>query len=283
MLLFLKASALALRPKQWIKNLLLFVAPFTAGTGLTPELIQVCLGFMAFGLSAGIGYIINDISDLELDRKHPKKKMRPFAAGEISIKSGILIATFSACGLLLILKELPLKFSLLIVLYLVNTFIYTRFLKKIPVIEMFSVTAGFVLRLVAGAVVIDLGISKWFLIVGGFGALFVISSKRLSELKMANSQEIRKVLNSYSLEFLQASSSISVAVCITAYTLWAFSQYMNPIWFQLSIVPFVIILFRYKWLTEIGNTEAPEEAILEDLPIVGLGFCCFLLLGFGIY
>lgn len=274
---------LALRPKQWLKNLLLFVAPFTAGTGLKPELIQVSLGFIAFGLSASIGYIVNDISDLELDKMHPKKKARPFAAGEISIRSGALIAIVSACALLLILKELPLEFSLLIVLYMVNTFIYTKYFKRIPVIELFSVTAGFVLRLIAGAVVIDLGISKWFLIVGGFGALFVISSKRLSELKMGDSQEIRKVLNSYSSDFLQASSAISVAICITAYTLWAFSQYMNPLWFQLSIVPFVIILFRYMWLTETGNTEAPEETILEDMPIIGLGFCCVLLLGFGIY
>ena len=279
----LKATLLALRPQQWAKNLLLFLAPFAAGVGFGPNLVKVFLGFIVFCLAASFGYIINDLIDKEIDMKHPKKKSRPFAAGILGVKAGFLIALVLIFLLSLLLHEFPLKFNVLVGIYIVNTFLYTCFFKKIPVIEMFAVTAGFVLRLIAGAIVINLNISEWFLIVGGFGALFMISTKRLAEFRLQKSQEVRSVIKTYSVDFLQATISISVSVSITAYTLWAFSQSVNSIWFQISVIPFVIAFFRYRWISESNCAEAPEEAIFGDKPMLILGFCCLSFLAVGIY
>jgi decaprenyl-phosphate phosphoribosyltransferase len=277
------ASLLALRPKQWIKNLLLFVAPFAAGVGFIPKLHDLILGFIVFCLASSFGYIINDLNDFEIDKMHPKKKHRPFASGALSFKQGIVILVALFLLVIFLGQDLQDKFKLIIVLYVLNTFIYSKLLKRIPVIELFVVAFGFVLRLLAGALVINLPLSEWFLIVGGFGALFVVSSKRLAEFRLKESQVVRQVINMYTFNFLHSVMTTSVAVCITAYTFWAFSQPINPFWFQLSIIPFVMGFFRLKWISEFDGIELPEEAILGDKPLLMLSLCSFILLSAGIY
>lgn len=279
----LRASFLALRPKQWSKNLLLFVGPFAAGATRDPNFKNLILGFMAFCIASSIGWLANDISDVEIDSKHPIKRTRPFASGRLSIKFGIFLGFSLAIPLIFLLASLPKEFNYLILAYVFNSFLYSKFLKKLPAIEMFSVAAGFVFRLLAGAVVNDLFISQWFLIVGGFGALFVVSCKRLAELKLQKTQEVRLVIKEYSPEFLTAIAHISVAVCITAYTFWAFSQVLNPFWFEISIIPFVMALFRYLWVSESDVAEVPENAIFSDKTLLILGALTLLILTLGIY
>ena len=277
------SSISALRPKQWVKNLLLFVAPFAAGARINSEYLTLLLGFFAFSIASSIGYIINDINDVEIDRMHPKKRSRPFASGALEIKSGFLLIISLLPFLIFAILKLPNAFNLVLFLYMLNTLLYTKFLKRIAVVEMFSVAFGFVLRLIAGALVMGLGISEWFLIVGGFGALFIVSSKRLAELKQIDTREVRKVVREYSAEFLTSSTSISVAVTLTAYCFWAFNQTLDPFWFQISVIPFVMGLFRYQWLSERLIVETPEDAILSDKPLMSLSLSLVLVLGIGIY
>lgn len=234
-------------------------------------------------MASSIGYILNDLSDIENDRKHPKKKLRPFASGILSVRVGFLIIGVLFLILLALLSYLPFLFTVIVIIYTLNTLCYTRFLKQVPVLEMFAVAIGFMLRLIAGGVVINLAISEWFLLVGGFGALFVVAEKRLAEKKQANSQDVRQVVKEYTPEFLYSGTAISVAVCVTSYCFWAFRQSINPFWFQLSVIPFVMSLFQYRWISERDGNEAPEEAILRDVPLLILALLCVISLAIGIY
>ena len=274
---------LALRPKQWAKNVLLFVAPFAAGVQTIADFLKLAFAFALFSIASSIGYLINDLNDVELDRYHPKKASRPFAAGNLSKGYGYFLICVLFVVLLMSFSLVNKIFVVIILLYMTNTFLYTKYTKSLPVIELFAVALGFILRLVAGAVLLDLTISEWFLIVGGFGALYVVSAKRLAELKQANLRVVRKVVSEYSQDFLNSCISTSISVSATAYCLWAFSQEANPFWFELSIFPFVLGLFRYRWLSESSIAEAPEDAILGDKILLVLAFALIGLLSIGIY
>ncbi len=274
---------LALRPKQWIKNLLVFVAPFAAGAGIDSDLWLAVFGFCAFSLAASIGYIVNDLHDLEIDRKHPKKRTRPFASGSLSFNAGITILFLLILVLGILITSLSFEFNIVLFIYLANTFLYTKFIKHQPVIEMFAVAFGFILRLISGALVMNLLISQWFLIVGGFGALFIVSAKRLAELKQRDGQAVRRVIHSYSPDFLYSCTSISIAVSVTGYCFWAFSQSENTLWYEISVIPFVMALFQYRWISEQPVAEAPEDAFLGDKVIVVLTVLLVLTLAMAIY
>lgn len=278
-----RACVLALRPKQWVKNLLLFVAPFAAGGITTREVYYSIIGFFAFSMASSVGYILNDLSDIESDRNHPKKKSRPFASGIINVRAGFLIVGLVVLILFGLLSQLPYLFTLVVISYILNTMIYTRFLKHLPVLEIFAVAFGFVLRLIAGGVAVSLAFSEWFLLVGGFGAIFVVAEKRLAEKKQVDSRDARKVVKVYTPQFLYSITSISVSVCITSYCFWAFRQSINPFWFQFSVIPFVMALFQYRWISERDAVEAPEDAILRDVPLLILVLLCLFALALGIY
>ena len=274
---------IALRPKQWTKNLLIFVAPFAAGVAKPELLFNGLIGFVAFSIASSIGYIINDLGDLDMDRKHPKKKSRPFASGSLGLAAGIILILILFVILFTLLANTPTKFNICVLVYMLNTTLYSRFLKYVPVVDMFMVASGFVMRLIGGALVMNLVISEWFLIVGGFGAFFIVSHKRLAELKNSQTDDVRIVLNSYSVEFLNSISSICVSVCLTAYSIWAFSQGSDSFWYQVSIIPFAMTFFRYKWMSDRFNLESPEDAILEDKVMMMLAIVSLFTLAIAIY
>ncbi len=273
----------SLRPKQWAKNLLLFFAPFAAGIHSLPDLLNLGLGFIAFSIASSIGYLFNDLNDLDIDRKHPKKSLRPLASGSISPKNVIWLSVILLLILTGLLSLLLWTFAFVVVLYLINTYLYTAILKKIPVVEMFSVAFGFILRLIAGALLLELKISSWFLIVGGFGAVFVVTAKRLAEFRQAKHQTMRKVVEEYTDEFLYSSLSISASVCLTGYCIWALTQEQNAFWYQLSVAPFVMSVFRYRWMSERSIVEAPEDAILGDRTLLLLSICLVSFLTIAVY
>ena len=186
------------------------------------------------------------MNDVELDKQHPIKKYRPFASGELSPRYGYLIVLIISILLFAILTFLSLKFTLVLTIYMLITLLYKKFAKNLPVIEIFIVASGFVLRLIAGAVLLDINISEWFLIVGGFGAIYIVSIKRTVEKRLQSNHEVRLVVKEYKEDFLESIAVTSQSVCITSFCFWAFTQTANPFWFQLSIIPFVISLFRYR-------------------------------------
>lgn len=280
----------ATRPKQWVKNLLVLAAPVAAGTVFEPHvLIRSLIALVAFILvSAGI-YLTNDIFDLESDRLHPVKSKRPIASGELSAKAaGIAAALLLAAGIgVSAAADRPLV--AVVGTYTVLMLAYSGRLKHEPVLDIAIVAIGFVLRSVAGGVASHLFISHYFLLVSGFGSLFVVAGKRYSELKRHAGEEVptRRALASYSTGFLNFVRSVAGGVTIITYCLWAFERAATAgdggLFIELSIVPFVIAILRYGLLIENELAEAPEDLIFQDNPLIALGVLWSVSLAIAIF
>jgi decaprenyl-phosphate phosphoribosyltransferase len=268
------------RPKQWIKNILVVAAPGAAGVLTEGDaLFKTAVAFVCFCLAASGTYYINDAVDVEADRLHPKKRNRPIASGEISVRNAYIV------GSLLLVASLALSFlarwelSLVIGGYLGLTLAYSLWLKNEAVIDLAAVAAGFVLRTIAGGVAVGVDISPWFLIVAASGSLFMVTGKRHAELLELGDDagDHRRALDVYSHAFLSYVRAVASSTAILAYCLWAFEKSRpvgNPIWFELSIVPFVLAILRYALLLEQGKGGAPEELVLSDrtLQIIGVAW-----------
>ena len=255
----------ALRVKQWSKNALVLVAPVAAGhvfVAITLE--KITLAFLAFCAISSASYLINDLRDVEIDRKNPAKSNRPIASGALSLSSaylliGVMLAICIAASLFL-----PIAFGLTIATYFVITLAYSLGLKREPVLELIIVSSGFALRAIAGATATHTPSSKWFLMVSVFAPLVVVTSKRISELKNVASENQRPVLHQYTPQFLNFLLSVAAAVTLTSYSLWAFSLVEAHPYAQISLIFICIQLFRYVWLAESGRGEVPEDLIFKD-------------------
>ena len=271
------------RPKQWSKNVLVVAAPGAAGVLTEGDgIYKTAIAFVCFCLAASGTYYINDALDVEADRMHPKKRYRPIAAGVISVRNAIV------AGVLLLVAAIALSFaarwqlSLVIAGYLALTVAYSTWLKNEAVIDLAAVAAGFVLRTIAGGVAVGVSISPWFLIVAASGSLFMVTGKRHAELLELGEDagDHRRALDVYSHAFLSYVRAVASSVAILAYCLWAFEKSApvgNPIWFELSIVPFVLAILRYALLLEQGKGGAPEELVLSDrtLQVIGVAWMAF--------
>jgi decaprenyl-phosphate phosphoribosyltransferase len=268
------------RPKQWTKNVLVVAAPGAAGVLTEGDaLFKTAVAFVCFCLAASGTYYINDAVDVEADRLHPKKRNRPIASGEISVRNAYVV------GSLLLVTSIALSFlarwelALVIGGYLGLTLAYSLWLKNEAVIDLAAVAAGFVLRTIAGGVAVGVEISPWFLIVAASGSLFMVTGKRHAELLELGDDagDHRRALDVYSHAFLSYVRAVASSTAILAYCLWAFEKSRpvgNPIWFELSIVPFVLAILRYALLLEQGKGGAPEELVLSDrtLQIIGVAW-----------
>jgi decaprenyl-phosphate phosphoribosyltransferase len=278
------------RPRQWTKNVLVFAAPGAAGV-LTERkpLAQTLIAFVCFCIAASGTYFLNDAADAEVDRRHPKKRNRPVAAGLLSI------TTARTVGVVLILAAVGLSFvaswqlAVTVTGYVAITTLYSSFLKHVAVVDIVAVASGFVLRAIAGAAATGVPISDWFFIVASFGSLFMVTCKRHAERTQMgdDAHTVRPALAEYSdsyLAYLRAATSGTVLV---AYCLWAFekaheSQASVP-WYQLSILPFVLGLFRYALLVDQGKGDAPEEIVLSDRALQLIGLSWLVVFGLGIH
>jgi 4-hydroxybenzoate polyprenyltransferase len=290
----------AMRPKEWIKNVFVFAAiafardPIT-GTPLWQSLDKVLIVFAAFILfcmAASAIYLINDLVDIEKDRAHPKKRNRPLASGRLSPA----VARIAAAGLLLI--ALPLSFALdyvnqvpgqsllygldfglvLLSYVLIQGVAYSYYLKNVVILDIFTIAAGFVLRAVAGALVLDINITYWLLMCMGLLALFLGLAKRRAELLLLESGagEHRRILDEYSLPMLDQMISIITAATIIAYTLFTTSAETlprKPFPIMLVTVPIVIyLIFRYLYLMyKHGEGGSPADLVLKDPPFIAAG------------
>jgi len=284
----LKAAIRTARPKQWIKNVLVFAAPAAAGVlDERDAFLKTCVAFVGFCLAASATYFLNDAKDAEVDRLHPTKRHRPIAAGHLDPRTARVIAVvLIALSLLVTAPINDGKLAAVVAGYVVLTLSYTLWLKYEPVIDLAAVAAGFVLRAIAGGVATGVALSDWFLIVAGAGSLFVVTGKRHAEQVELGSDSLghRSTLGEYSTAFLGYVRAVSSGVMITAYCLWAFesaSATGDTTWFRLSIVPFVIAVLRYALVVDQGGGGAPEEVVLSDrvLQIVGLVWAITFALG----
>jgi 4-hydroxybenzoate polyprenyltransferase len=257
-----------LRVRQWIKNLFLFAGIIFARQFDQPlQLLKVLVGFAAFCMISSALYILNDWVDIEKDRNHPKKKARPLASGaiKISVAAGLMVALFGAgLGVAFVLGK---YFGLVALLYVALTIGYSFYLKHLPIIDVMTIAAGFLLRTVAGAVAIDVRISPWLIVCVGLLSLFLAFTKRRQELLTTDGTATRKVLGEYSLGFLDQVLTIVTAATLTSYFLYTFT--VRTQWMMLTI-PFVLFgIFRYLLLSQTqGEGEEPEQVIYSDLPFL---------------
>jgi decaprenyl-phosphate phosphoribosyltransferase len=276
------------RPNQWIKNVLVGAAPGAAGVLTHGDVLgRTSVAFAAFCLAASGTYFLNDVLDVEADRRHPSKRFRPIAAGIVPVNVGV------GAGVALVITGFAVAFAVgwqlgvVIGVYLALTFAYSWKLKHVAVVDIAVVAAGFVIRTIAGGVAADVPISQWFLIVASFGSLFMVAGKRHGEhLRLGDDRaEARSVLADYSDAYLRYVWMVASGVAITAYCLWAFEQSGGERvrWFELSIVPFVLAILRYALLIEAGHGSAPEELVLDDRTLQVLGLLWLLVYGVGVY
>jgi len=279
------------RPRQWLKNFLVFAAPLAAGTLFHAQvLLQALATFGVFCLAASGTYFVNDALDAASDSHHPVKRTRPVAAGVLSPQ----VATLT--GALLAMTALGLswlvsggRLVLVVALYLTVSSAYSLRLKHEPVVDLACVSAGFVLRAIAGAVATAVVLSNWFLIVSSFGSLFVVAGKRSAEhVKLGDQRSAhRKALSAYPAAYLRSVRLICAGVTLSAYCLWAFERARqmgaghHPIWFELSIVPFVMGLLHAELRFERGDGGAPEELAFGDrfLQVVAIAWVTLFALG----
>lgn len=278
------------RPRQWIKNVLVFAAPGAAGISLTPGHLAPVIGaFAAWCLVSSGTYLLNDALDVEADRLHPKKRRRPVAAGVVPVGTahvagGALVAAGIGAPLLWGAPGV----AGIIALYAAITISYSLWLKEMAIVDLAAVASGFVLRAISGGIAAHVAISDWFLIVASFGSLFMVAGKRHAEhvdLREGRGAH-RATLEEYSLGFLSYVRSVSSGVAILAYCLWAFEKAKvagDPVLFQLSIIPFVMAILRYALLLDAGRGGAPEEVVLGDRTLQVLGLVWVGLFAAGVY
>ena len=266
----LPAVVRALRPKQWIKNLLVFAAPLAAGRVFDPAVLpDTLLALVAFiGISSFV-YLVNDSRDAAEDRQHPTKRFRPIAAGELSVRWALVLAAVCLAASLALGFWTSPGLGVVLVVYAVLQLGYTLWLKHRPIVDLTIVAMGFLLRALAGGVASGIPLSQWFLLVASFGSLFMVAGKRYSELvQLGADAGTRPSLAAYSANYLRFVWAFAATLVVTFYSLWAFDQrtkvLWNVPWTAVSIAPFTLAILSYARNIDRGEAGEPENVVLHD-------------------
>jgi decaprenyl-phosphate phosphoribosyltransferase len=263
---------------------LVVAAPLAAGVmGHATVITDVVVALVAFCLLSSATYLLNDVRDREQDRRHPRKRLRPVAAGEMSVPAAIRWAvTLAVLGLAMAAFVSP-ALALVGIGYLALTASYSLWLRRIVVADIVAVAAGFVVRASAGGAATHVPLSRWFLLVTSACALFLVAGKRYAELIDHGRALTRATLRRYSIAGLVSVLGGAAAVAVVAYGMWSFQRPEHGPWYELSLVPFAAWLARYATLLRAGGGQAPEELILRDQILLALGLIWLGLFLGGIY
>ena len=293
------------RPKQWVKNVLVFAAPGAAGV-LTHghSLLRSITIFVAFCMASAGTYYWNDILDVEADRVHVTKRFRPIASGTLPLGVARVVGTILLVGGPALAFATRWQAGLACVVYVVLTTSYSKVWKHIAVLDLIAVAAGFVVRAVAGAAATNVPMSSWFVLCTSFGSLFIVTGKRYAELRELGDgpTTARATLEDYSLGFLRIVLSVSCCATLVAYCVWAFEGKVEQakvgtglalantvahsnalVFYQLSIVPMLTALLRYLLILEQGHGAAPEEIFAADRTLQVLGLVWVAVFATGVY
>ncbi|WP_319452635.1 MULTISPECIES: decaprenyl-phosphate phosphoribosyltransferase [unclassified Mycobacterium] len=263
----------AIRPRQWVKNLLVLAAPLFALGGdvqydYRDVFIKVGIAFVAFSLAASSIYLINDARDVEADRQHPTKQFRPIAAGVVPVGLAYGLAVVLAVVALVISWLTTPNLAIVIAVYLVIQLAYCFGLKHQAVLDICIVSSGFLIRAIAGGVAAGIPLSQWFLLVMAFGSLFMAAGKRYAELQLAErtGAKIRKSLENYTSTYLRFVWTLSATAVVVCYGLWAFERdrITDGSWFAISMIPFTIAILRYAVDVDGGMAGEPEDIAMND-------------------
>lgn len=285
----------ALRPKQWVKNVLVIAAPAAAGAEAltdTRTLIDVLIAFVVFCLAASSIYLINDARDVEADRAHPTKRFRPIAAGVLPVTMAYVMAVvliIAAVGLSFTASSGP-GLAIVVSTYIALQLGYCFGWKHQPVIDIALVSSGFMLRAMAGGVAASIQLSQWFLLVAAFGSLFMAAGKRYAELLLAqrSQKKIRKSLEGYTATYLRFVWTLSATAVVLAYSLWGFEMGNRAggtaaVWYQISMVPFTVAILRYAADVDRGTAGSPDEIALHDRALQALALLWVISIGIAVY
>ncbi len=272
----MRAILATLRPQQWVKNFVLFAGLiFSQNLGRLDLVLETLAGFALFCLLSSSAYILNDIVDVESDRKHPLKSARPIAKGEIKISTAIFLFVILAVISLGLSAWLSPLFALTAMIYFVLNLLYSLYLKHVVIIDVMCIALGFVIRAVAGAVLIGVEISAWLVVCTTLLALFLSFGKRRHELLLLETQatDHRKILSEYSPYFLDQMISVVTASTVVAYAFYTLSREVE---IKLGTghmdltIPFVLYgVFRYLYLIhQKEGGGSPTRMLLTDKPIL---------------
>lgn len=285
----------ALRPKQWVKNVLVIAAPAAAGAEAltdTRTLLDVLIAFAVFCLAASSIYLVNDARDVEADRAHPTKRFRPIAAGVLPVPLAYAMAVIliaASIGLSFLASSGP-GLAIVVSVYIALQLGYCFGWKHQPVIDIALVSSGFMLRAMAGGVAASILLSQWFLLVAAFGSLFMAAGKRYAELLLAqrSQKKIRKSLEGYTATYLRFVWTLSATAVVLAYSLWGFEMGNRAggaaaVWYQISMVPFTVAILRYAADVDRGTAGSPDEIALHDRALQALALLWIISIGIAVY
>lgn len=291
----------ALRPKQWVKNVLVIAAPLAAGNEIMDSgrsigtlTVDILVAFVAFCLAASSIYLINDARDVEADRAHPTKRFRPIAAGVLPVSMAYIMAAALIIGSIAVswfASEGP-GLAIVVAVYIALQLGYCFGLKHQPVIDIALVSSGFMLRAMAGGVAANINLSQWFLLVAAFGSLFMAAGKRYAELLLAErtGKKIRKSLQGYTATYLRFVWTLAATAVVLSYALWGFEMGRAPgtsstsaIWYEISMVPFTVAILRFAADVDRGDAGSPDEIALKDRPLQALAVLWLLSIAIAVY
>lgn len=278
----MKSYIKLLRLSHWSKNLFLFLPLFFSGQFIekADSIVFLFIGFVCFSLTASVVYIINDIKDVEEDKLHPEKKHRPFAAGQVKIVTGILLAIVLLSTALTSAYFLEPQFLLVVGIYFLMNLAYSLKLKHVPLLDITIISVGFVLRVVAGGIIVDIFVSHWILLMTFLLALFLGLAKRRDDVKifMESGKKMRKSIDGYNLEFINAGMVLMGGVTIVSYIMYTLSEeVIKRLGSNLYLTSIFVILgvLRYLQITFVKeNSGNPTKILMKDI------FIQLILVGF---
>jgi 4-hydroxybenzoate polyprenyltransferase len=268
---------LLIRPKQWLKNFFVFAPIIFAGQLLSfDHFFKNVVAFLAFCGVSSLVYIINDITDIESDRVHKKKRFRPLASGEVTISQAKIFFVIIAVITALLCYKTNLYFSSIVIAYFLINLLYSLWVKNIVIVDVFFISLGFMLRVIGGAAAIDVSISSWMILTTIFISLFIAISKRRAELSQVDLESIdkqRKVLSHYDIPFTDQMNTIAATGTIICYALYTVSEKATSTFHTDNLIyttPLVIYgIFRYLYLIHKKNLgENPEQIVTKDIPLI---------------
>jgi decaprenyl-phosphate phosphoribosyltransferase len=265
----------AIRPRQWVKNVLVLLAPLAALGGpvhyryadVLAKAWPVLGAFVVFCLAASSIYLINDARDVEADREHPTKRFRPIAAGVVPEWLAYTLAAVLGVASLGIGWWITPNLAVVMAVYIGIQLGYCFGLKHQAVMDICIVSSGFLLRAIAGGAATGIHLTQWFLLMMAFGSLFMAAGKRYAELQVAErtGAQIRKALENYTSTYLRFVWTMSATALVVCYGLWAFDrEHGEAGWFVVSMVPFTIAILRYAVDVDGGLAGEPEDIALRD-------------------
>ncbi len=284
------AAFRALRPKQWVKNGVLFTPLlFAKSIFASGLLLRATASVIAFSLLASGVYVLNDWFDRDKDRLHPEKKNRPIAAGLIGAPGAVVLVLVCWAGAAAIGSWLGLRFLSVLGGYLLLQVVYTGGLKRLVILDVMAIALGFIIRVVAGAVAIDVVVSNWLFLCTLLGAVFLGFAKRRAELSLLEDASAHRAnLADYSLPMLDQMMSIAAAACILAYGLYTVSvetvARVGTDHLKFTVPCVVYGVFRYLFLVhKRGAGGAPEKVLLSDAPLLIDGALFLAVAGWALY